>query len=52
LILGFFEHWDLFPHKFHLIHHYKFKYNFGSHISIFDIFFDTYYNENSNKNIN
>jgi sterol desaturase/sphingolipid hydroxylase (fatty acid hydroxylase superfamily) len=43
LILSFLVHWDLFPYKYHSVHHFNKNYNYGTHIPIFDIFFNTYY---------
>lgn len=43
MVLAIFAHWDAFPYKYHLNHHYKVVKNYGSHIPIFDIIFGTYY---------
>eukprot|EP01084_Bolivina_argentea_P108960 194751_1 len=43
MIIAVLVHWDGFPWKYHLNHHYKVVKNYGSHIPIFDVFFGTYY---------
>ena len=42
MILAVFVHFDKFPFKYHVNHHYLVNKNFGSHIPIFDLLFDTY----------
>lgn len=43
-ILAVLVHWDGFVwSRYHLNHHYLIAHNFGSHIPIFDMFFNTYY---------
>eukprot|EP00937_MAST-01D_sp_MAST-1D-sp2_P004126 g4126.t1 len=43
MLLAVFVHWDAFPMRYHLNHHYLVAANFGSHIPIFDMFFGTYH---------
>jgi len=42
LILTFLSHWEMFPYKYHIIHHKNLMYNFGANVPIFDILFNTY----------
>jgi sterol desaturase/sphingolipid hydroxylase (fatty acid hydroxylase superfamily) len=42
LIIALFAHWDGFPMRFHLNHHYVVIKNYGSHLPFFDMFFGTY----------
>jgi len=41
MILAIFAHWDDFPYRYHLNHHYYVTNNFGSHVPIFDWLFGT-----------
>ena len=43
MFLALLVHWDGFPYRYHLNHHYQVVYNYGSHWPIFDIMFGTYY---------
>ena len=49
MILAVLVHWDGFPYKYHLNHHYKVVKNYGSHVPIFDILFNTYYQHQISK---
>ena len=42
MLLAVLVHWDFFPIRYHLNHHYHVTKNYGSHIPIFDWLFDTY----------
>ena len=42
MILAVLVHWDGFPIRYHLNHHYAVVKNYGSHIPLFDMFFGTY----------
>jgi len=42
MMLAVLVHWDAFPMRYHLNHHYCVIKNYGSHIPLFDIFFGTY----------
>lgn len=42
MILAVLVHWDGFPIKYHLNHHYAVVKNYGSHVPLFDMFFNTY----------
>lgn len=42
MLLAVLVHWDFFPVRYHLNHHYYVTKNYGSHIPIFDMLFGTY----------
>lgn len=42
MLLAVLVHWDFFPIRYHLDHHYYVVKNYGSHWPIFDMFFGTY----------
>jgi len=42
MILAVLVHWDFFPLRYHLNHHYMVVKNYGSHWSLFDRMFGTY----------
>ena len=42
MIIAVLVHWDFFPYRYHLNHHYLVTKNYGSHWPIFDILFGTY----------
>lgn len=45
MIFAVLVHWNKFPFRYHLNHHYKVVKNYGSHIPVFDMFFGTYHYE-------
>eukprot|EP01059_Diplonema_ambulator_P012156 TRINITY_DN22363_c0_g1_i1.p1 TRINITY_DN22363_c0_g1~~TRINITY_DN22363_c0_g1_i1.p1 ORF type:complete len:291 (+),score=46.20 TRINITY_DN22363_c0_g1_i1:58-930(+) len=49
MVLAVLAHWNAFPYRYHLNHHYKVTYNYGSHVPIFDMMFGTYYWEPSGE---
>eukprot|EP01060_Flectonema_neradi_P026001 TRINITY_DN34851_c0_g1_i1.p1 TRINITY_DN34851_c0_g1~~TRINITY_DN34851_c0_g1_i1.p1 ORF type:complete len:312 (+),score=20.27 TRINITY_DN34851_c0_g1_i1:56-937(+) len=51
MFLALLVHWDGFPYRYHLNHHYQVLYNYGSHWPIFDIMFGTYYWEPKDKKV-
>lgn len=42
MVSAVFLHWDGFPIRYHLQHHYLVVKNYGSHIPVFDIIFGTF----------
>lgn len=44
-LLAVLVHWDFFPIRYHLNHHYYVTKNYGSHVPVFDMLFGTYQGE-------
>lgn len=42
MLLAVLVHWDAFPLRYHINHHYLVTKNYGSHVPVFDMLFGTY----------